>query len=92
MDIYPDWGNQTVTCVEIKAGDATFHNGLLAHAAGPNMTPAIRRALSMIFMPGVSTYNGDRNVLPKRLFETLRPGDALDDADFNPVAYDKTNS
>ena len=92
FDKYPEWASQTATCVEMKAGDATFHNGLLAHAAGPNMTPNVRRAFSMIFMPGNCTYNGQRNVLPKRLFDTLRPGDPLDESDFNPLVFKEQRS
>jgi ectoine hydroxylase-related dioxygenase (phytanoyl-CoA dioxygenase family) len=87
FDVYPQWAALDATCVELKAGDATFHNGLLAHAAGPNMTPRPRRAYAAIFMPDGSRFNGTRNVLPQRLFESLKPGDLLDDDDFNPVVF-----
>ena len=91
FEMYPEWADRTATGVEMKAGDATFHNGLLAHAAGPNMTPTVRRAFSVIFMPDRSTCNGHRNVLPKRLFDSLRAGDFLDDPDFNPLVYEKAD-
>lgn len=48
FEVYPQWAALNATCVELKAGDATFHNGLLAHAAGPNMTPRPRRAYAAI--------------------------------------------
>jgi len=85
--VYPEWAQLPTVCVELKAGGASFHNGLIAHAAGPNMTPGMRRAYSAIFMPSGAVYNGTRNVLPQRLFEALKPGDPLIDDDFNPVVF-----
>lgn len=84
---YPEWSKLPGECIEMKAGDASFHNGLVAHAAGPNMTPGIRRAFAAIFMPDGSLYNGKRNVLPQRLFDSLRHGMPLQDDDFNPVVF-----
>jgi phytanoyl-CoA hydroxylase len=87
FDVYPQWAGLDATCIELQAGDATFHNGLVAHAAGPNMTPRPRRAYAAIFMPDGSRFNGQRNVLPRRLLETLKPGDPLEDDEFNPVVF-----
>ena len=90
FDIYPEWRRIDPVCVELKAGDATFHNGLTAHAAGPNMTPGSRRGMAIIYMPESAAFNGQRNVLPKELFESLRPGDRLANNDFNPVVHPPT--
>jgi len=85
FEVYPQWAAIAPVCIELQAGDATFHNGLLAHAAGPNMTPGHRRAFDIIYMPAGSTFNGNRNVLPQHLFDVLKPGDPLDDDEFNPL-------
>ncbi|MBS0614248.1 MAG: phytanoyl-CoA dioxygenase family protein [Proteobacteria bacterium] len=85
--VYPEWASIPATCVQMKAGDASFHNGLTAHAAGPNMTPGTRHAYAAIFMPDGSRFNGARNVLPQKLFDALRPGDLLSDDDFSPVVF-----
>jgi len=87
FDVYEDWRQIEPVCVEMKAGDASFHNGLTPHAAGPNMTPGSRRAFAIIFMPDGETFNGQRNVLPKTLIESLSPGDVLNNDDFNPVVF-----
>lgn len=85
FDVYPDWRSRDPVCVEMKAGDASFHNGLTPHAAGPNMTTGRRRAFAIIYMPDDVKFNGQRNILPQAMFDTLTPGDALDNDDFNPV-------
>ena len=40
FDEYPEFREIEPVAAEMKAGSAGFHNGLIAHAAGPNMTPA----------------------------------------------------
>lgn len=92
FDVYPEWRQIEPVCLELKAGDASFHNGLTAHAAGPNMTPSSRRGFDIIYMPEGSTFNGQRNVLPKELFDALRPGDRLANDDFNPVVFPSTSA
>lgn len=87
FDVYPNWKDRDPVCVEMKAGDASFHNGLAPHAAGPNMTPGSRRAFAIIFMPDGATFNGQRNILPQAMFDRLSPGDPLSDDDFNPIAF-----
>jgi phytanoyl-CoA hydroxylase len=89
FDVYKDWTHCQPTCVEMKAGDASFHNGLTPHAAGPNMTPSHRRAFAIIFMPDGSTFNGQRNVLPGSVFNKLNVDDPLDDGEFNPIIYQR---
>ncbi len=90
--VYEDWGRRSPTCVEMKAGDASFHNGLAPHAAGPNMTPEFRRAFAIIFMPDGATFNGQKNILPDPYFKRLSIGDPLDNDDLNPVIYQKTGA
>ena len=42
----------------LNAGDATFHSGMMAHAAAANMTPKPRRAMTCAYMPdGASQLN-----------------------------------
>jgi len=87
FDVYEDWRQIDPVCVEMKAGDASFHNGLTPHAAGPNMTPGSRRAFAIIFMPDGAKFNGQCNVLPKVLVDSLSKGDTLNNDDFNPVVF-----
>ena len=75
--------------VRYTAGSAVFHNGLIAHAAGANMTNKPRRAMTCAFMPDGATFNGTRNVLPEEYFAKLKVGDVLDDAKINPVVWKK---
>jgi len=84
---YPEWADVRSVPVPVKAGGCTFHNGLTAHAAGPNMTPHPRRAMTCAFMPDGATFNGQRNILPKALFENLNEGDILDDEGQNPLVF-----
>jgi ectoine hydroxylase-related dioxygenase (phytanoyl-CoA dioxygenase family) len=90
FDVYEGWKDREPVCVEMKAGDASFHNGLAPHAAGPNMTPHPRRAFAIIYMPDGATFNGLRNVLPESLYQSLKLGDVLDHDEFNPIIYRRT--
>ena len=47
FDEYPELKTVEPVRRELKAGSAAFHNGLTAHAAGPNMTPRTASTLSM---------------------------------------------
>ncbi|WJH33423.1 phytanoyl-CoA dioxygenase family protein [Paenibacillus sp. CC-CFT747] len=49
--------SQSVIC-RMKAGSATFHDGLTFHFAHANVTDKPRRALAIIFMPDGITYSG----------------------------------
>ena len=51
FEVYPDWAQQIAVPATMKAGDCSFHSGLLAHAAGANMTPGRRRAMTCAYMP-----------------------------------------
>jgi ectoine hydroxylase-related dioxygenase (phytanoyl-CoA dioxygenase family) len=73
----------------MKAGDCSFHNGLTAHAAGPNMTTEDRRAFAIIYMPDGASFNGNRNVLPEALSQSLSIGEPLNDASQNPIIFQR---
>jgi hypothetical protein len=64
-----------------------FHNGLIAHGAGVNMTPRHRRAMTCAYMPDGSTFNGHRNILPEAYFNALKVGDPLDDNNWNRLIW-----
>mgnify|MGYP003329763907 FL=1 len=72
--------------VPMKAGDCSFHNGLVAHGAGPNMTRGRRMAMTAAFMPDGSTFNGEQNILPDDYFNSRAPGDLLNNDNQNPLA------
>lgn len=85
--IYPKMAAIDPVAVPMKAGDCSFHNGLVAHGAGANMTRGRRIAMTCAYMPVGSTFNGQQNVLPKAYFETLKKGDVLANDDWNPIVY-----
>lgn len=67
--------------------EGSFHNGLLAHGAGANMTPGLRRAMTCAYMPDGSTFNGQKNVLTGEYVSTLSEGDVLENDVLNPLIY-----
>ena len=73
----------------IPAGGCSFHNGHTIHAAGANMTPGRRRAMTIAFMPGDATFNGvqDAQVLGQDYLRTLHAGDRLVNEDLNPLVH-----
>ena len=87
--IYPNLANLNSVAAPMKAGSCSFHNGLLAHGAGSNMTPLWRRAMTCGFMPDGSTFNGKQNVLPDSYFNSLKIGDTLNNEKINPLIYKK---
>ena len=87
FDLYPDLASVSPVAAPLKAGSASFHNGLCIHGAGANMTTAPRRAMTCAFMPDGSRYNGKANVLPESYRQTLAIGDLLDDDRHNPLIY-----
>ncbi len=87
FDAYPEWTSLDPVYAEMKAGDASFHNGLTAHGAGANMTPRARRAMTCAYMPDGSTFNGQENILPPDKLEALSVGDPLNDNAFNPLLF-----
>ena len=84
---YPQWRAVEPQPLEVKAGDGVFISGMVAHAAGPNMTTARRRAFALLFMPQGATYNGRPAALPPELVERLQIGDQLDDDQHLPLVW-----
>lgn len=87
FDVYPEWRDVPAVPCPVPAGGALFHNGLIFHGAGANMTPGRRRAMTCAYMPDGSIFNGQRNVLPPQYFSSLEVGDVLDNDDQNPLVY-----
>ena len=88
--VYPQWKNIMAAPAEMKAGSASFHNGLIAHGAGANMTPGWRRAMTCGFMPDGCTFNGKQNILNDEQFASYEIGDLLDDDRQNPLTYHRS--
>ena len=87
FDEYPEWSDTEPVAVVLEAGDAAFHNGLMAHAAGPNMTPLSRRAMTCAYMPDGATFNGIQNILSSEQMAKLEIGDVLDDDQQVPLVW-----
>jgi ectoine hydroxylase-related dioxygenase (phytanoyl-CoA dioxygenase family) len=87
FDDYPQFRETKPVPSIIKAGSCSFHNGLNIHAAGVNMTPGTRRAMTCAFMPDGSTFNGNKNLLPEAYFKTLKIGDLFNNDEQNPLVF-----
>jgi ectoine hydroxylase-related dioxygenase (phytanoyl-CoA dioxygenase family) len=51
------WFGEPVT-VPIEAGEATVHDALTLHGAGPNLSSRPRRAWTVVYLPGSTLYTG----------------------------------
>jgi ectoine hydroxylase-related dioxygenase (phytanoyl-CoA dioxygenase family) len=87
FEIFPGMAGIDPVPVPLKAGDCSFHNGLLAHGAGANMTRGRRIAMTCAYMPDGSVFNGRQNVLPDDYFQSLAVGDVLENDDCNPLVF-----
>lgn len=85
--LFPGMAETNPVPVPMKAGDCSFHNGLVAHGAGANMTRGRRIAMTCAYMPEGSTFNGQQNILPDAYFKTLQEGDVLNNDEWNPSVY-----
>lgn len=85
--VYPKMAEIDPVPVPMKAGDCSFHNGLVAHGAGANMTRTRRIAMTCAYMPIGSTFNGQQNILPEAYFKSLGKDEELKNDDWNPVIY-----
>jgi hypothetical protein len=85
--VYPQWRKVEARSTPCKAGSAVFHNGLVAHGAGANMTPKSRRAMTCAYMPDGSTFNGKKNILPDDYFNSLTIGDVLNNNQINRLIW-----
>ncbi len=84
---YPQFRSRDTVAVTMKAGSCSFHSGSVVHAAGANMTPYPRRAMTCAYMPDGSTFNGQQNILNDREFAQLEVGQVLDDNEKFPLIY-----
>ncbi|MEX0653848.1 MAG: phytanoyl-CoA dioxygenase family protein [Phycisphaeraceae bacterium] len=85
---YPEMAQCDPVPYPMKPGDCSFHNGLVAHGAGANMTRSRRIAMTCAYMPDGSTFNGQQNVLPDDYFQSLAVGDVLNHDIYNPLVPD----
>lgn len=90
--VYPDWATMQSVAAPMRAGSCSFHNGLIAHGAGANMTPGYRRAMTCAYMPDGSTFNGQQNILTDEQVAQLAVGDVLDDDSQVPLIYHPTKA
>ena len=87
FNAYPQWAGLEAVGVEMKAGSCSFHNGLVAHGAGANMSPYQRRAMTCAYMPDGSVFNGQRNILSPEQVERYEIGAPIDDDEQVPLIY-----
>ena len=82
------WGVPEPVPALVRAGGAVFHNGLIVHGAGANMTPRPRRAMTCAFMPDGARYNGrTHGILGRAYAESLQVGDVLDNDERLPLVW-----
>ncbi|MCC6681023.1 MAG: phytanoyl-CoA dioxygenase family protein [Phycisphaeraceae bacterium] len=82
---YPQMAQVDSIAAPMQPGDCSFHNGLTAHGAGANMTRTRRIAMTCAYMPAGSRFNGQQNILPDDYFQSLKPGDVLENDEWNPL-------
>ena len=87
LETHPELAEVEPVTAEVAAGAGIFINGMVAHAAGANMTSQPRRAFAMLFIPGKCHYSGHPGALPERLTARLEKGDVLDDDEELPLLY-----
>ncbi len=92
FNVYPVLAQIEPVPLEMKAGQAAVHNGLTAHAAGPNMTPHWRRAMTCAYMPDGARFNGQQNILSDAQVRQLEVGDLLNDEAQNPLIWKRPAS
>ena len=88
---YPQWAEIEPYAAEMKSGAGVFISGMVAHAAGPNMTTHPRRAFAMLFMPEDATFNGKKSALPDEVYAKLKTGDVLADDEHLPLVFSYRN-
>jgi phytanoyl-CoA hydroxylase len=84
---YPEWKRLAAVPAPCPAGSAIFHNAMVAHGAGVNMTARHRRAMTWAYMPEGSTFNGQQSLLPTEYFQSLAIGDVLDNDQVHPLVW-----
>jgi ectoine hydroxylase-related dioxygenase (phytanoyl-CoA dioxygenase family) len=76
FDSAPQFKGIKPTTCELKAGSATFHNGLTFHYAGPNKSDGMREAFAVIYMPDGTHFDGRPHIVTEPL--GLKVGDRLE--------------
>lgn len=84
---YPEWASIEPVAAPCPAGSIVVHNSMVAHGAGPNMTTARRRAMTIAYFPDGTRYNGKPDTLPPVYSRRLAEGDLLDDDRYVPLAW-----
>lgn len=84
---YPAWREIEAQPTPCPVGSLVVHNAMTVHGAGANMTPRRRRAMTIAYFPDGELYNGRRDTLPSRYYDTLRPGDPLIDDRYVPLMW-----
>jgi phytanoyl-CoA hydroxylase len=92
FEFYPQLIKSKSVAVPMKAGSCSFHNGLIIHGAGANMTNGFRRAMTCAYMPDGAVFNGIKNILTDEQVAKLKIGDLLNDDNQNPLIYSKSNA
>lgn len=85
--VYPQWKKIDAVAAPCPAGSVIFHNAMVAHGAGVNMTARHRRAMTWAYMPEGSTFNGVQSLLPEAYFKTLTVGQVLDDEAYHRLVW-----
>ncbi len=89
IKVYPQWRAIRAVPTPVSAGGLVIHNGMVAHGAGPNMTPGRRRAMTIAYFPDGEVYNGRRDTLPEKYYDALDIGDRLDDDRYVPLLWSR---
>lgn len=84
---YPKLATIQPIAVPAMAGDAIYIDGMVAHAAGCNMTSTYRRAMTCAYMPHGVRFNGKKNILSDEYIKSLKIGDVLDNESELPLIY-----
>jgi phytanoyl-CoA hydroxylase len=94
LDVRPEWSSIESVAAPVPAGGVVWHNGLVAHAAGANMTNGGRRAMTVAYMPDGVTYNGKRDgfVYTAEQAAAMSVGDVLDNEETNPLLWSLSSS
>lgn len=89
--IYPDWKKMEAVPAPCPAGGVVIHNGLIAHAAGANMTPRARRAMTAAYFPDGMRYKGHTadTSMPQEYYDSLSAGDLLNNDRYVPHVWSK---
>jgi ectoine hydroxylase-related dioxygenase (phytanoyl-CoA dioxygenase family) len=93
LDLHPEWSTIESAAAPVPAGGVVWHNGLVAHGAGANMTNGGRRAMTVAYMPDGVTYNGKRDefVYTEEQAATMNVGDVLDNEETNPLLWSRSS-